>query len=610
VNQTVPGCALNPPGAGARSAAPRAAARAPAASAAAAGVAPRGARGLPLEPGPADGDVHGGARTGTGAARLPAGAWRRDRATGPPPTPGLGAAGWVGGVCSGAAPSAPRGCGTRAARPGRRLCWPPSRPSVAASASGTCWGRRTRSGAPRAAPLAVAAAPTGDPPPYGSLAVSAAHFRPPHPPYSRSPWRPAPKLALLPPRRRPEPACARFTERMPLQDAAGARAGGGMESVRRHGHKTAVPIPHGAPLTPAPRQVPILVLGAGPTGLGAATRLQQHGRSDWALLDQVRRAARRCARARAAARRGRDPGRAGGRAGGRAAVRHAAQRRHGAARAPRGPVWRRGRFEGAALPPPPTPQPPLSQAAGAGGLACTDVTPEGFYFDMGGHVTFSHWEYFDEVRSCGSGGLRRGPPPWAGPPRLARRSSAAQAAAILPAGLTPAGAPCPVPLVSFLCLPSPAAGHSRGARARRVEHPPGGRGRGSGQGKGRSCGAARSAARRGPGTSRRLPRDPRLLLAPASSPLQRVSYVYIKGRWVPYPFQNNIASLDKDDQVEGGAREGRCPLCLAPARAAAPRLLPRAPTAPAALRAAGDVPGGACRGAAGQCQGGRQAAHL
>jgi hypothetical protein len=31
--------------------------------------------------------------------------------------------------------------------------------------------------------------------------------------------------------------------------------------------------------------------------------------------------------------------------------------------------------------------------------------------------------------------------------------------------------------------------------------------------------------------------------------LQRVSYVWIKGRWVAYPFQNNIAALDKDDQV-------------------------------------------------------------
>jgi hypothetical protein len=31
--------------------------------------------------------------------------------------------------------------------------------------------------------------------------------------------------------------------------------------------------------------------------------------------------------------------------------------------------------------------------------------------------------------------------------------------------------------------------------------------------------------------------------------LQRVSYVWIKNRWVAYPFQNNISALDKDDQV-------------------------------------------------------------
>ena len=33
----------------------------------------------------------------------------------------------------------------------------------------------------------------------------------------------------------------------------------------------------------------------------------------------------------------------------------------------------------------------------AGGLACTDITNEGFLFDMGGHVIFSHYNYFDEL---------------------------------------------------------------------------------------------------------------------------------------------------------------------------------------------------------------------
>jgi protoporphyrinogen oxidase len=32
-----------------------------------------------------------------------------------------------------------------------------------------------------------------------------------------------------------------------------------------------------------------------------------------------------------------------------------------------------------------------------GGLASTDVTPEGFLYDVGGHVIFSHYKYFDDV---------------------------------------------------------------------------------------------------------------------------------------------------------------------------------------------------------------------
>ena len=82
------------------------------------------------------------------------------------------------------------------------------------------------------------------------------------------------------------------------------------------------------------------------------------------------------------------------------------------------------------------------QAPEAGGLACTDVTPEGFLFDMGGHVIFSHYQYFDELLDTSVGS---GPEAW--------------------------------------------------------------------------------------------------------NTLERVSYVWIKGRWVAYPFQNNISALDKDDQA-------------------------------------------------------------
>ena len=48
-----------------------------------------------------------------------------------------------------------------------------------------------------------------------------------------------------------------------------------------------------------------------------------------------------------------------------------------------------------------------AQADEAGGLACTDVTPEGFLFDMGGHVIFSHYSYFDQLlnTAVGSGDL-------------------------------------------------------------------------------------------------------------------------------------------------------------------------------------------------------------
>ena len=75
-------------------------------------------------------------------------------------------------------------------------------------------------------------------------------------------------------------------------------------------------------MTLAVEKVDILIVGAGPTGLGAATRLQQHNHASWLLVEAEQE---------------------------------------------------------------------------AGGLACTDVTSEGFLFDMGGHVIFSHYAYFDEL---------------------------------------------------------------------------------------------------------------------------------------------------------------------------------------------------------------------
>lgn len=48
----------------------------------------------------------------------------------------------------------------------------------------------------------------------------------------------------------------------------------------------------------------------------------------------------------------------------------------------------------------------LFQAEEAGGLACTDETKEGFLFDMGGHVIFSHYQYFDELIDAAIGELQ------------------------------------------------------------------------------------------------------------------------------------------------------------------------------------------------------------
>ena len=78
----------------------------------------------------------------------------------------------------------------------------------------------------------------------------------------------------------------------------------------------------------------------------------------------------------------------------------------------------------------------------AGGLACTDLTEEGFLFDMGGHVIFSHYKYFDDLIDKAVG---KGDEHW--------------------------------------------------------------------------------------------------------NTLERVSYVWIRDRWVAYPFQNNISALPQEDQV-------------------------------------------------------------
>lgn len=74
-------------------------------------------------------------------------------------------------------------------------------------------------------------------------------------------------------------------------------------------------------MTSGTTKVDVLIIGAGPTGLGAAKRLNQLNNASWLIVDAF---------------------------------------------------------------------------AEAGGLASTDTTAEGFLFDVGGHVIFSHYKYFDD----------------------------------------------------------------------------------------------------------------------------------------------------------------------------------------------------------------------
>ena len=44
------------------------------------------------------------------------------------------------------------------------------------------------------------------------------------------------------------------------------------------------------------------------------------------------------------------------------------------------------------------------QASGAGGLATSVVDAQGFTWDLGGHVLFSHYRYFDALMERALGG--------------------------------------------------------------------------------------------------------------------------------------------------------------------------------------------------------------
>lgn len=289
-------------------------------------------------------------------------------------------------------------------------------------------------------------------------------------------------------------------------------------------------------------QVGVLIVGAGPTGLGAATRLHQLGHPSWLLVDQASGPRRLAATAAA-------PG-----------VPHI-QRRSLRARVTPAAITESRQLRcsleclpGAQLL---TTGAPLAcpQADDAGGLACTDVTPEGFLFDMGGHVIFSHYQYFDDLLDTGGWEGPQGrvacvtlewsarqPAAIRAPPRHSTRLAdvlrcqpvhmerwvqqdqhapvrhAAWSAALLCPCRLPALVPGCRCCASATADPTPPAPDS----------PPA-----VGQGDG------------------------------AWNTLERVSYVWLKNRWVAYPFQNNISALDKEDQVGAGHCQGPAALLAA-----------------------------------------------
>lgn len=228
----------------------------------------------------------------------------------------------------------------------------------------------------------------------------------------------------------------------------------------------------------------------------------------------------------------------------------------------------------------------LPQEAEAGGLACTDVTPEGFLFDMGGHVIFSHYQYFDDLldtggRPGGAGvacpGDQQTPRPGPAWPDLAPCKGATHV------GRCGAAAPA-MPIAVEACgMAAPGGTLARSTRSLRL--------RGE-----RRCHPlmAACAPAQGPTPTPTPPHAALRATRPATAvgkgdaawnTLERVSYVWLKNRWVAYPFQNNISALDKEDQAGAAAPRPLPPPSVHAAVPAAP-----AAHAPSTPQAAGRQP--------------------
>jgi protoporphyrinogen oxidase len=204
-----------------------------------------------------------------------------------------------------------------------------------------------------------------------------------------------------------------------------------------------------------------------------------------------------------------------------------------------------------------------------GGLARTERTSEGFLFDMGGHVIFSHWDYFDRAVDAGL--------------EAEARAAEAQEAAAAAAGAAASDLVAHVRLSGAVAVKQ-AAKQAAALHEEEEEDdeerwqiaapaPSAGRGGGCCPEGGAATNAANTA-------STSPPPPPHHSSSSASSSslwnvLQRVSYVWIRGRWVAYPFQNNLAALPLEDQavcLEGLAEAQAGRRWEAAAAAAAPPL--------------------------------------